>query len=161
MKKISLLLLLCMILSGCILMKEETRVAEEEVKEITCEIKTYGIKEIKHITLANGEIATLEYQTIIKMDAFNVDISALSNEEVDALVKETMKETYSSQIYGIKGVEITHETIDKDLIITIHIDFRVANLRWLSGVGLISKGDGNVSVKQSIEALEKEGYTCN
>ena len=85
----------------------------------------------------------------------------------DKIQKMTQKFTMSSSLddkyNSIEGVHVSTQLKDKQVEVTLEMDFKTANIDMLIENNLLDKGEAQsdyVSLKKTQNAFKKEGFAC-
>ena len=149
MKKIIILLLGIIMLTGC-------GAAQKKETGYTCSFSEQGVESTVVFTSDGDKVNTSKTTMKINYDIFGI---------VDASMKAQLKETYESTYIGIEGVVIS-VSVDADdyLMMTIDVDFKVADRDYLIAAGLVEEDDYDgefVSLKKIVASTVDNGYKCS
>ncbi|WP_075876159.1 DUF1307 domain-containing protein [Merdibacter massiliensis] len=144
------ILISCFLLCGCTSSKSDTT---------TCSINGQGLQDEQIITSVDGNVTVLEERLEIDL----LDLGA-SKENIETIDEEDLRALFESQIPQladtIEGVQVDYQLEDEKAIFNMRIDFDKADTKTLSDMGIIDADTSNIRLDGSIEALEKQGYTC-
>lgn len=144
------ILISCFLLCGCTSSKSDTT---------TCSINGQGLQDEQIITSVDGNVTVLEERLEINL----LDLGA-SKEDIETIDEEDLRALFESQIPQladtIEGVQVDYQLEDEKAIFNMRIDFDKADTKTLSDMGIIDADTSNIRLDGSIEALEKQGYTC-
>lgn len=144
------ILISCFLLCGCTSSKSDTT---------TCSINGQGLQDEQIITSVDGNVTVLEERLEIDL----LDLGA-SKEDIETIDEEDLRALFESQIPQladtIEGVQVDYQLEDEKAIFNMRIDFDKADTKTLSDMGIIDADTSNIRLDGSIEALEKQGYTC-
>ena len=144
------ILISCFLLCGCTSSKSDTT---------TCSINGQGLQDEQIITSVDGNVTVLEERLEIDL----LDLGA-SKENIETIDEEDLRALFESQIPQladtIEGVQVDYQLEDEKAIFNMRIDFDKADTKTLSDMGIIDADTSNIRLDGSIEALEKQGYSC-
>lgn len=144
------ILISCFLLCGCTSSKSDTT---------TCSINGQGLQDEQIITSVDGNVTVLEERLeidLLDLGASKEDIEKIDEEDLRALFESQMPQLADT----IEGVQVDYQLEDEKAIFNMRIDFDKADTKTLSDMGIIDADTSNIRLDGSIEALEKQGYTC-
>lgn len=144
------ILISCFLLCGCTSSKSDTT---------TCSINGQGLQDEQIITSVDGNVTVLEERLeidLLDLGASKEDIETIDEEDLRALFESQMPQLADT----IEGVQVDYQLEDEKAIFNMRIDFDKADTKTLSDMGIIDADTSNIRLDGSIEALEKQGYTC-
>lgn len=127
---------------------------KEEVVTKVCEGEYNGLPTTLTFEAKGDSILTQKQASVTSLEDLGV-----SEEEIIAAA-----ETVAEQYADVKGVTYTYEIKENKLYEEFKFDYAKENLSDLQELGLVTsttdKEIDYISLKQSIEQYEKDGFTC-
>jgi uncharacterized lipoprotein YehR (DUF1307 family) len=83
----------------------------------------------------------------------------MNKETIQTKINDTLKEKYQ----GLEGVTVTGKVIDKEVEVTVEIDYEVADKDALIEAGLLDQGEKqntSISLQKTQSVFEENGYAC-
>ena len=83
----------------------------------------------------------------------------MNSEQIQSKINSSLDDKYSS----IEGVQASTQLKDKQVEVTLEMDFKTANIDMLIENNLLDKGEAQsdyVSLKKTQNAFKKEGFAC-
>ena len=83
----------------------------------------------------------------------------MNSEQIQSKINSSLDDKYNS----IEGVHVSTQLKDKQVEVTLEMDFKTANIDMLIENNLLDKGEAQsdyVSLKKTQNAFKKEGFAC-
>lgn len=146
MKKLLLVLFAICLLTGC--------GSSSAPEKLVCSGKTAEVIDVTNVLEYDGDKVLKQTMT----NEVSLDALGISEDTLNGLVEQ-----YKTA-YDVAGVTYTTEIKDGVFKEEVKIDFEKADLKVLASIGLIDAEEEEtityVSLKQTKEALETFGFTC-
>ena len=83
----------------------------------------------------------------------------MNSEQIQSKINSSLDDKYNS----IEGVHVSTQLKDKQVEVTLEMDFKTANIDMLIENNLLDKGEAQsdyVSLKKTQNTFKKEGFAC-
>ena len=83
----------------------------------------------------------------------------MNSEQIQSKINSSLDDKYNS----IEGVHVSTQLKDKQVEVTLEMDFKTANIGMLIENNLLDKGEAQsdyVSLKKTQNTFKKEGFAC-
>lgn len=158
MKKVLLLLLSGVVISGCARIGDP--INKQQSKEDETTSRHCASNESEYDYSAKGdEITSWRMVTMISLEDFALP-EETERRELESAIRQSVQDLYKE----VRGVSASCTFTETDVVVSLVVNLEAANLDDLIEFGLLQKADvvnQYVSLSRTTEALEQAGYVCD
>ncbi|MBP3852577.1 MAG: DUF1307 domain-containing protein [Erysipelotrichaceae bacterium] len=132
--------------------------AEKDTKEKTVECVNSDQKVTTTFEAKGDKIKKMKQVFFLTNSDLGIT-DEMNKETIQTKINDTLKEKYQ----GLEGVTVTGKVIDKEVEVTVEIDYEVADKDALIEAGLLDQGEKqntSISLQKTQGVFEENGYAC-
>lgn len=127
--------------------------SEPEKKTVVCEADIQGVNQKITLEAEDDDLTVQKTESTLDFGSLGI-----TEEQIKEVTKEFEDE------YDLNGMRYTYSIEGTVLTEKIIVDYKMADLKELLDNGIIESEEENVtsvSLKQTVESLKEQGFTCN